>query len=110
MLKPEGNIVFYFNPWAVQDLDELWAEFGKCLLEALEDEHLVAESPLKGTARKLQEKLESTGLAELGEGAAGFFGKDKLYKGAFGLVGKWLKPDGPQVQAQLIGTKLVRRF
>ena len=32
MLKPEGNIVFYFTPWAVQELDELWAEFGNALL------------------------------------------------------------------------------
>jgi KAP family P-loop domain len=32
MLKPEGNIIFYFTPWAVQKLDELWEEFGNALL------------------------------------------------------------------------------
>ena len=40
MLKPEGNIVFNFTPWAVQELDELWEEFGNALLEALEAEKL----------------------------------------------------------------------
>ncbi len=89
-MKPEGNVVFYFNPWAVQELDELWSAFGMALLEALDEAHLVAESSLRGTARKIQEKLESTGVADLGEGVAEFFGRDKLYKNALGLVGKWL--------------------
>jgi len=73
ILKPEGNVVFYFNPWAVQELDELWSAFGMALLEALDEAHLVAESSLRGTARKIQEKLESTGVADLGEGVAEFF-------------------------------------
>ena len=98
MLKPEGNIVFYFTPWAVQELNELWAEFrGKALLDALEEAELDVESPWKGMTRKVQEKLGSTGLSDLGEGAAELFGKDKLYKSALGLVGRWLKPDGAQV-------------
>jgi energy-coupling factor transporter ATP-binding protein EcfA2 len=98
MLKPEGNIVFYFTPWAVQELNELWAEFGKALLDALEEAELDVESPWKGMTRKVQETLGSTGLSDLGEGAAEFFGKDKLYKSALGLVGRWLKPDGAQVR------------
>jgi predicted KAP-like P-loop ATPase len=98
MLKPEGNIVFYFTPWAVQELDELWAEFGKTLLEALEQADLDVESPWKATTRKVQEKLGSTGLSEMGESAAELIGKDKLFKSALNLVGKWLKPDGAQVR------------
>jgi hypothetical protein len=98
MLKPEGNIVFYFTPWAVQELDELWAEFGKALLEALEQADLDVESPWKATTRKVQEKLGSTGLSEMGESAAELLGKDKLFKSALNLVGKWLKPDGAQVR------------
>jgi hypothetical protein len=98
MLKPEGNVVFYFTPWAVQELDELWAEFGKALLETLEDVGLDVESPWKGMTRKVQEKLGSTGLADLGEGAAEFFGRETLYKSTLGLVGRWLKPDGAQVK------------
>src|ERR1700722_5812921 len=70
MLKPEGNIVFYFTPWAVQQLDELWEEFGNALLEALEAEKLEVESPWKGATRKFQEKLGSTVLPDVAQGAA----------------------------------------
>ena len=97
MLKPGGNIVFYFTPWAVQELDELWEEFGNAFLEALESEKLEVESPWKGTTRKLKEKLESTALPDFVQGAADLVGKDKAYKSALGLVAKWLKPDGAQV-------------
>lgn len=112
ILKPEGNIIFYFTPWAVQELDELWAEFGKALLEALEQANLEVESPWKGVTRKVQETLESTGLSELGEGAAGLVGKDKLYRSALGLVGKWLKPDGAQVKKirERLGARRVIAF
>jgi hypothetical protein len=98
MLKPEGNIVFYFNPWAVQELDELWAEFGSSLLAALDKENLVVESPFIGTARKIQRMPGFKLLARLGEGAAEYFGKEKIYKTAFGLIGNWLKPGGAQVR------------
>ena len=112
MLKPEGNIVFNFTPWAVQELDELWEEFGNALLEALEAEKLEVESPWKGMTRKVQEKLGSTVLPDVVEGAAALFGKDKVYKSALGLVGKWLKPDGAQVTKirEKLGAKRVIVF
>jgi hypothetical protein len=112
MLKPEGNVVFYFAPWAVQELDELWEEFGNALLEALETEKLEVESPWKGVTRKLQEKLESTVLPDMAQGAAELLGKDKAYKSALGLVGKWLKPDGAQVKKirEKLGDKRVIVF
>jgi len=112
MLKPEGNIVFYFTPWAVQKLDELWEEFGNALLEALEAEKLEVESPWKGATRKVQEKLGSTVLPDVVQGAAELFGKDKVYKSALGLVGKWLKPDGAQVKKirEKLGEKRVIVF
>jgi hypothetical protein len=98
MLKPEGNVVFSFTPWAVQELDELWQEFGNALIDALKTEKLDVESPWKDATRKLQGKIESTGLSELAQGTAEFFGKDKAYKSVLGLMGKWLKPDGEQVK------------
>jgi hypothetical protein len=112
MLKPEGNVVFDFTPWAVQGLDELWEEFGGALLEALEAENLEVESSWKGLTRKLQERLQSTRLPEVAQGAAEFFGKDKVYQSALGLVGKWLKPDGPQVKKirERLGNKRVIVF
>ncbi len=112
MLKPEGNIVFYFAPWAVQKLDELWEEFGNALLETLESEKLEVESPWKGMTRKFQEKLESTVLPDVAQGAAELFGKEKVYKSALGLVGRWLKPDGAQVKIirEKLGDKRVIVF
>jgi KAP family P-loop domain len=112
MLKPEGNIVFYFTPWAVQELDELWEEFGNALLEALETEKLAVELPGKGTIRKLQEKIGSTGIPDLVQSGMELWGKDKLYKGALGFVGKWLKPDGAQVRKirEKLGDKRVIVF
>ncbi len=112
MLEPEGNIVFYFTPWAIQELDELWEEFGNSLLEALEAEKLEVESPWKGMTRKLQEKLGSTVLPDVAQGTAELFGKDKVYKSALGLVGKWLKPDGAQVKKirEKLGDKRVIVF
>lgn len=98
MLKPEGNIIFYFTPWAVQELDELWEEFGTALLDALEAEKLEVELPGKGKIRRLQEKVAATGLPDLVQGGMELWGKEKLYKGALGFVGKWLKPDGEQVK------------
>jgi predicted KAP-like P-loop ATPase len=112
MLKPEGNIVFSFTPWAVQKLDELWEEFGNTLLEALEADKLEVESPWKGMTRKVQEKLGATVLPDVAQGAADLLGKDKVYKSALGLVGKWLKPDGAQVKKirEKLGDKRVIVF
>jgi hypothetical protein len=112
MLKPEGNIVFYFTPWAVQKLDELWEEFGNAFLETLEAEKLEVESPWKGMTRKFQERLGSTVLPDVAQGAAELLGKDKVYKSALGLVGKWLKPDGEQVKKirEKLGDKRVIVF
>jgi hypothetical protein len=112
MLKPEGNIVFYFTPWAVQELDELWEEFGNALLEALETKKLEVELPVKGSLRKLKAAVESTGIPDLAQGAMELWGKEKLYKGALGFVGKWLKPDGAQVRKirEKLGDKRVIVF
>jgi hypothetical protein len=112
MLSPEGNIVFYFSPWAVRELNELWEEFGNALLEALEAEKIEVESPWKGKTRKFQEKLGSTVLPDVAQGTAALFGKDNVYKSALGLVGKWLKPDGAQVKKirEKLGDKRVIVF
>ena len=102
MLKPEGNIVFYFTPWAVQELNELWAEFGKALLDALEEAELDVESPWKGMTRKVQEKLGSTGLSDLGEGAAEFFRQGQTVQERLGLgwqmaqAGRSAGPENPR--------------
>lgn len=109
MLRPEGNIVFCFNPWSAEALDELWAEFGTSLLDALKQHNLAVESSVKEMARWAQKKFESTGLSELGEGAAELFGKGRLYSSALGFVGKWLRPGGEQIKQirEHLGSKRV---
>ena len=96
MLSSEENIIFTFNPWAVQDLDEMWAEFGIQLVGALKEANILVESGLKRVARSVQKNL--SGLGDLTESAAGLLGKDKIVTSTFGLVGNWLKPDGAQVK------------
>jgi KAP family P-loop domain len=105
MLKPQGNIVLLFNPWAARDLDELWELFGTALLQALSNAGLYVEPKWKSSIRSFDKLMKKTGFADAGEGIADVFGKGKVFKGAFSLVGNWLKPDGPQVQA--IRAKLV---
>jgi len=112
MLKPEGNIAFYFNPWAIQDLDELWAEFGKRLVEALVTLDLVAESALRAAARKVQTEQASAELSEMGDGLADLFGRGRIHKNVLGIVGEWLRPDGEQVAKirRLLGNQRVIVF
>src|SRR6266852_1853769 len=68
MLRSEENIIFTFNPWAVQDLNEMWAEFGTDLIEALGSAGILVEPPWKRLTRSAKEKLG--GLKNVAEGAA----------------------------------------
>jgi len=96
MLRSEDNIIFTFNPWAVQDLDAMWAEFGVQLIGALKQADVLVEGGLKRVARSVQKNLSK--LGDLTESVAGLIGKDKIVTSTFGLVGSWLKPDGEQVK------------
>jgi predicted KAP-like P-loop ATPase len=53
MLKEKENIIFWFSPWAVQNWDDLWKEFGGCLLEALEAAKIPCEDGWRKTARTI---------------------------------------------------------
>ena len=44
MLRSDENIIFTFNPWAVQNLEEMWAEFGTQLIEALKEANIFVAS------------------------------------------------------------------
>jgi hypothetical protein len=99
MLKAKGNIVFTFSPWAVQGWDNLWQDFGSLLVEALSAADIPCEGFLKKTVKESSEFLQEIGVTRVAEGAAAFFGKEKLYNIAFGAVSQWLKYDGPQVLA-----------
>jgi hypothetical protein len=98
MLTEEGNLVFSFSPWAVQNWNDLWEEFGDRLFETLSLANIFFDGSWKQAAKNKIAWLESTGLGELAETAAGYFGKDKLYKAAFGSLSRWLKHDGAQIR------------
>ena len=103
MLREKGSIVFSFSPWAVQNWNDLWEEFGNHLSEALDAAGIPIDHSwkdgLKASGKWLEQKLESTSIGPLAEGAASILGKDKLYNAAFGTLSRWLKYDGDQIRA-----------
>lgn len=112
MLRSKEDIIFTFNPWAVQNLEEMWAEFGTQLIEALKEAEIFVEPLWKSLVRSTKSNLSSTGLGDLTEGLASIAGQDKIVKSTFSVVGDWLKPDGPQVKKirQSLGKKRVIVF
>jgi|SRR5579864_1024858 len=110
MLKDKKNIVFEFNPWAIQNWNDLWDGFGSALVEALSVANIQFGNSLKKAAKGLGGWIEEKGGAKVGETAAIILGKDKLYNAAFGALRNWLKYDGAQIKAiqqKLQGRRLV---
>lgn len=98
ILRPEGNIIFYFTPWAAQTLNELWQVFGIALLDAVKERGIKVEFPGKGAVRDIGKKLEPTPVPDALRLAAEFCGKGKLYMGGLQLLSTWLRPDGSQIK------------
>jgi hypothetical protein len=109
MLTEKGNIVFWFNPWAVRNWEDLWDDFGSSLLEALSAAHIPFDDSWKKAVKDSGKWLESKGLGQLTEAAASLVGKDKIAATAFRILGRWLKYDGPQIRAirEKLGDKRV---
>lgn len=110
MLKDKSNIVFEFNPWAIQNWNDLWDGFGSALVEALSVANIPFGSSLKKAAKGLGGWIEEKGGTQVAETAAIILGKDKLYNAAFGALRNWLKYDGVQIKAiqqKLEGRRLV---
>jgi hypothetical protein len=99
MLREKSNVVFWFNPWSVGNWQDLWDDFGFALSEALSSAGIQSGEWLKKWAKQKTNWLESTGISQVAEAAAGLVGKDKLYGSAFRLVSGWLRYDGPQIRA-----------
>jgi hypothetical protein len=99
MLGETKNIVFWFNPWAIQNWNDLWEEFGNRLSEALSTAGIPVDSTWLKVAKRSTKWLESSGAGEIAKVGAAALGKDKAVDAAFGLVGRWLKYDGPQIRA-----------
>lgn len=110
MLNDKKCIVFTFNPWAVQNWNDLWEDFGSRLSEALSDAGMKCESSWRQAAKSSSDWLQATGVADIAQGALAFAKADKLYDAAFRLVRRWLQYDGEQIKLireKLQGQRLV---
>src|SRR5229473_1332430 len=97
MLKEKNNVVFPFSPWAVQNWNDLWEEFGNSLLGALAGANIPFDGSWKKALKDSAMWFESKGLGQIAAMAAALAGREKLYSGAFGVVSRWLKYDGAQI-------------
>jgi hypothetical protein len=98
MLKGKDNVVFTFNPWACQNLAELWEEFGARFVEALSVAKIPFDGAWKTSTKAAGKSLGSKGVGQVAETAAVVFGKDKLYNSALNILSKWLRYDGDQIR------------
>jgi hypothetical protein len=99
LLREKKNIVFWFNPWAVQNWNDLWLEFGNRLSAALSDAGIPIDDSWLSVPRNSTKWLETKGVAKAVKVGAALLGRDKAADLAFGMVSEWLKLDGPQIQA-----------
>lgn len=106
MLKDKQNIVFDFNPWAIQNWNDLWDSFGNAFVAALS----AAKVPTGDSLRKVGKNLSKGVGTQMIETAAIALGREKLYNAAFGALQSWLKYDSNQIEAiqkKLQGRRLV---
>jgi predicted KAP-like P-loop ATPase len=99
MLKERDSIVFWFNPWAIQNWNGLWEDFGNRLSAALSASGIRVDGTWLKVAKSSTKWLESKGVNQIVRAGAAVAGKDKVADAAFGLVSQWLKYDGPQIRS-----------
>ena len=95
MLRQRESIVFSFSPWAVQNWNDLWEEFGKSLMDALTSAKIPVEDGVKSKVKKVSSAMKSKGADKLARRACNS-GK-RQSAATFGCY-QWLKYDGPQIQ------------
>jgi hypothetical protein len=59
--KDDGNIVVWFNPWEVQNREELWTNFAISIYDAIEKKGLKIPSGLKHKVRKISQSMKPFG-------------------------------------------------
>lgn len=109
MLRDKGNVVFWFNPWAIQNWNDLWEEFGDGLCESLIAANIPLDLTWKEKIKDAGKWLESKGAGRITEAVAAAVGRDKLVDATFGALSRWLKYDGEQIRKirQSLGEKRV---
>jgi hypothetical protein len=60
MLKSDGHLVSCFNPWAVTNWNELWAEFTRRLIEALDEMKINVEGMSKVKRRLIWQQVQQS--------------------------------------------------
>src|ERR1700730_11804964 len=96
MLVEQRNIVFWFNPWAIQNWNDLWEDFGNRLSQALSRAGIAVDRTWLRMAKDSTAWLGSKGAGQIAKLGASALGKEKAAEAAFGLVSRWLRYDGPQ--------------
>jgi hypothetical protein len=99
MLKEKKCIVFWFNPWAVQDWNDLWENFGNRLSEALSKAGIAVDSTWLKMAKTSTAWLGSKGVGQIAKVGAAALGKEKAVDATFALVSRWVRYDGTQIRA-----------
>src|SRR5260370_2619321 len=99
MLLESRNVVFWFKPWAAQNWEHLWEDFGNRLSEALSKAGVTVDSPWLKVAKRSTAWLGSKGVGQIAKVGAAALGKDKAVEAAFGMVSRWLQYDGAQIRA-----------
>ncbi len=65
MLEESKNIVFWFNPWAIQNWNDLWEEFGSRLSEALSAAGVRVDNTWLRAAKNSTKWLDSKGVGQI---------------------------------------------
>ncbi|HEY2169797.1 MAG TPA: P-loop NTPase fold protein, partial [Candidatus Angelobacter sp.] len=98
MLKEKKNIVFDFNPWAIQNWNELWDDFGTRLVDALTVAQVDVGEKLKRVTRGVGAWLDKKGAGQAFEVAAAVLNREKLYNAAFTTLQNSLKYDSREIK------------
>jgi hypothetical protein len=99
LLKERKSIVFWFNPWAVHDWNDLWETFGSRLSEALSKAGIAVDSTWLKMAKTSTAWLGSKGVGQIAKVGAAVLGKEKPVDATFALVSRWLRYDDTQIRA-----------
>jgi hypothetical protein len=110
MLKEKKNVVFDFNPWAIQNWNDLWDSFGTRLLDALSAAQIDVGEQLKRVSRGIGGWMHKKGADKALEVAAAVINRDKLYNAAFATLQNSLRYDSTEIkkiQQNLQGRRVV---
>lgn len=110
MLKGKKDIVFDFNPWAIQNWNDLWDSFGTRLVDVLTAAQIDVGEQLKRVSRGVGGWLHKRGADKALEVAATVLNRDKLYNAAFATLQNSLRYDSTEIkkiQQKLHGRRVV---